>query len=299
MSTATTPRGPRRATLPTVPAGVDVATQAPPAVASPNGANRFDFPADLVGATAHVSVWVHPGLGNPGRAVAGELLRGGRIETHYSRIADAFRATNRFPINLILAPLSRDHTGWGGGYHYEGVWEIYADVQFARGTKAFKWDFCSAIFATESTELFAFEAKNGWDAGWTHGEALSRFLGATTVPKTLDRYETTPIWFNAGCPDYVTRSLPTLDARGGAEAYDFKAVGCEVCFLYYLLSLGFTPSRIIAAGRAGPAPALEQVYRKLTGKTGGHAAMTAALKARYPAGTKIGPGIANDNLFNR
>jgi hypothetical protein len=250
--------------------------------------STFDRPAAKVGSSAHVDVWVQSGMGDPGTAVGKLLVKGAEI--HYGRVADFFRAAVRPRVNLIVCSLSRTHTGLGGGYHYEGLWDVYVDVQLVPRTLRYRWDFSSAVFVAELCELFAERQGMGWSGEWSHGEGLSRFVAASVVPKTLDAYETTPVWWNGGAPDFVGRN--STEYRG-------STIGCSVCFLYYLRwMLGFKPDRIIAAGQTGPNPTLEAVFRKLTGRQGGYAEMMVALRKRYPAGTVIPKGIASDNLFD-
>jgi hypothetical protein len=146
-----------------------------------------------------------------------------------------------------------------------------------------------AAWICEATEIYARQFAPTWISTWSHGEALSRFMGETYLPTVLGPYgiQSVAAWLNTpGRPDWVTRSAVSETEQ--------VPIGCALAFLHYLRDgLKFPIARTIAA----EGETLEAKYHSLTGKSGGYAAMRAVLDRKFPVGKPVPDILAIDDPF--
>jgi hypothetical protein len=136
----------------------------------------------------------------------------------------------------------------------------------------------------EPTSLFGGAGESG------RSEGLARFLGGQFLivnglpPVPPPGWEVVPLWLNGQRANFV-------DAMPGVGWSDEMA-GCATCFLYFLHDqLGFGVCDIVRAG----GNTLEEVFRKLTGDSGGFETFSRIVNAHYPPGEWYTP--ASDNIF--
>jgi hypothetical protein len=137
----------------------------------------------------------------------------------------------------------------GGAYHYGcDATDIYIEPSPP--------DAASGLVVAEVVEIFEAAITNGWDCGYTNGEALSRVL-AVARSSTLTSIigQTVQGWWANGAQDYVNDN--------SADDQNQDANGCGSLFLYYLNSqLGFTWTQIATTGGS----TLGTCYQALTGQ---------------------------------
>jgi hypothetical protein len=233
------------------------------------GAARFDYPATKVGAAGNVTLWYDPSLGDPGRALAAQMVKA--VTAPYNDLQVLFGIAGG-PVNVIVAPLSGANDGSGGAYHggcdFASGGDLYLDATFA-GTATNPLDLETGLYVAELSESFMGPQNKGWGCGFSNGEALSRFCAEqATPPGTLTGFATGPAWDRAGRPDWITKTEQT-DTDG-------VSTGCGVVYIYWMRSLGFTASKIVQAGGA----TLSANYRALTSKTTAYPDLLAALAGR-------------------
>jgi hypothetical protein len=114
------------------------------------------------------------------------------------------------------------------------------------------------FLTAEIVEVFEAALNNGWDCGFTNGEALSRVLAFERHPEIAgDFNQTEQDWWSGGHQDYVN------DNSGGDT--DQVANGCGDLFLYYLHSqLNFDWNAVCGAG----GQTLGACYQSLAGYDG-------------------------------
>lgn len=132
------------------------------------------------------------------------------------------------PMNVYADPNA------GGAYHLTCAGteiHVLSDPNLAPG-----------FLTAEIVEVFEAAINNGWDCGFTNGEALSRVLAFDRHPEIAgDFNQTEQDWWSAGHQDYVNDN--------SAGDTDQNANGCGDLFLYYLHSqLTFDWSAICTAG---------------------------------------------------
>jgi hypothetical protein len=132
------------------------------------------------------------------------------------------------PMNVYADPNA------GGAYHFSCAGtdiHVLSDPSLAPG-----------FLTAEIVEVFEAAINNGWDCGFTNGEALSRVLAFDRHPEIAgDFNQTEQDWWSAGHADYVNDN--------SAGDTDQVASGCGDLFLYYLHSqLTFDWNAICAAG---------------------------------------------------
>lgn len=270
---------------------------------APEAARALSFRAGnvLVGRTAHVTIFAAASLGAPAVATAKALLRGNLIEVFYKRVKDLWRSSYAPQITLTIGTF-----GIGAGTHSFGGTDIqYSTVSF-RPDNALKWNYVASIFVAELHEIYSehYTPSLHWSDVCDMGEAMSRVIAESFVsgnPKIpfsgSPNFSTTYGWWNAGRPDFVSRS--TANYINGIGDYHVP-VGANVCGIHYLHTVcKFSLPEIIAAGDTSAAPRLENVFHKLTGRTGLHNEMKACLDKKYPGVTHMPSGILTDNLFDR
>lgn len=152
------------------------------------------------------------------------------------------------------------------------------------------FDYLRNSFIAELAELFMYAQKKSWNPGDSKGEALSRVLGQFLYPGGQQPGFTVHQWVD-NLPDGRT---PTEDGPTGPEGLEdwisktdnndtrAKSIGCGVAFLHYLhYQLGFTFKEIVSV----EANTLEEVYRTLTGASGGFQPFAALVRQSFPAGS--------------
>ena len=241
------------------------------------GPSRFDYPATRVGAAGNVTLYYAPSLGDPGRALAAQMVKA--VTAPYHDLQTLFGIAGG-TVNVIVAPLSDAHDGSGGAYHggcdFASGGDMYLDATFA-STATNPLDLEIGLYVAELSESFMGPQNKGWGCGFSNGEALSRFCAElSTPPGTLTGFATGPAWDRAGRPDWIGKTEQT-DTDG-------VSTGCGVVYIYWMRSLGFTASQIVQAGGG----ALSDNYRSLTTKTTAYQDLLAALK---------GVQISTDNPF--
>jgi hypothetical protein len=135
----------------------------------------------------------------------------------------------------------------GGAYHMTCAGtdiHVLSDPKLAPG-----------FLTAEVVEVFEAALNNGWDCGFTNGEALSRVLAFDRHPEIAAEFnDTEEEWWADGRRDYVNDN--------SAGDTDQVANGCGDLFLYYLHSqLSFAWDAICRAGGR----TLGQCYESLTG----------------------------------
>lgn len=235
----------------------------------------MDYPAITIGSTQHVTVMSAVALGDMGKRLAYIMSRTHLVEIYYRRLAAFFEAKTLPHLRLILSPLSPNHTGTGGAYHYGDFGaDIYADVYLKPGEPGFRVPFSASLFVCEATEVFAAYQQKAWVSDYAHGEALSRVMGECLVPQAIYT-GAVQAWFDAGCPDWISNFK--------ASETDQVAVGCGMTFIHYLHDqLHFSFNEIIAA--SSYIPTLEAVFNNLTKRHGGYHEMMAVIDKVYPPG---------------
>jgi hypothetical protein len=140
----------------------------------------FDYPVIQVGVTGKITVSYDPSLGEPGLALAKQILHS--VSNPYNAMQTFFGITGS-AVNVVISPLSGKNDGSGGAYHYGcnfttgGV--LYLDATFAN-TLVNPLDLEVALYVAELSESFMGPQNLGWNCGYSNGEALSRFCAEQT-----------------------------------------------------------------------------------------------------------------------
>ena len=232
--------------------------------------------AQLVGASAGVTVYVDPSLGQPALKNAQDL------------VADADRvvqANNTIfniaggPVDVILFALGSQTDGTGGADHggctFSGGNAIEVDVSFGDSARV------SALFEAELSEC----AMNGQLCGYSTGEALSRWCATVVSDNALKDFATAPTWAGAGAPNWVDKTDPTDQSA--------DSTGCGMAFLSWLLSRDHSLAQVAQAMVAlSDGGTLAELYAKLTGGSAGSAwsNFTAAVNG-------LAGGVTTDDPF--
>ncbi|MHB8422284.1 MAG: hypothetical protein ACYC9S_03325 [Leptospirales bacterium] len=237
----------------------------------------FDYPVIQVGVTGNITVSYDPSLGEPGLALAKQMLHS--VSSPYNAMQTFFGITGG-TVNVVVSPLSGKNDGSGGAYHYGcnftagGV--LYLDATFAN-TLVNPLDLEVALYVAELSESFMGPQNLGWSCGYSNGEALSRFCAEQETPDgTLDAFATGPAWDQAGRPDWINTTEQTDQNP--------VSTGCGIVYIYWMCSLGFLIPKIVQAGGA----TFSANYQRLTGKTTAYKDLLAALS---------GVAISSDNPF--
>ena len=139
-------------------------------------AHKFDFPTEQVGATADVTLYYDPQLGNPGADLAQQIKP--TVEQTYVNCRNYFGIDGK-AVNVIIAPVNNQTDGTGGAYHYGCSFnpggDLYIDAAFGNPLMT------TGLIVAELTESFMGAQNKGWDCGGSNGEALSRFLAELEI----------------------------------------------------------------------------------------------------------------------
>jgi hypothetical protein len=230
-------------------------------------AARLDYPAISIGMTpdGNVSVYYDPSLGQPGAALAQQVLIVADV-TYLS--CQKYFSIKGQPVNVIIAALGGMTDGSGGAYHngcdFNTGGDLYCDA--ALGNQPLT----SALMAAELTECFMGQQNRGWSCDASNGEALSRFLAEQTSDGpdgVLAAYGSAQQWDAAGRPNWIDATEPTDQ--------NLVSIGCGLVYLYWMLSQGYTAAQITQAGC--PDGTLSSNYAALTDATTAWASFQAAL----------------------
>jgi hypothetical protein len=150
----------------------------------------FNYPATQVGVAGNVAVYYDPALGAPGLSLARQLL--GMVTRPYQDMQNWFGISGG-AVSVVIAPLSGNHDGSGGAYHYGCDFTsgstLYLDATFAN-TSVNPLDLEVGLYVAELSECFM-DPQGGWDCGYGNGEGLSRFCAEQEMPAgTLSAYAT-------------------------------------------------------------------------------------------------------------
>ena len=214
---------------------------------------KFDFPAELVGTMADVTLYYDPQLGQEGADLAKQVKD--TVEQTYVNCRNYFGMAGQ-PVNVIIAPVNNETDGSGGAYHHgcsfnPGGGDLYIDAAFGNPVMT------TGLIVAELTESFMGAQNKGWDCGGSNGEALSRFLAELESggpAGALAAFATGPAWDKAGRPNWIDSTEPTDQ--------DAVATGCGVVYLYWMMSKGYTAAQITQA--ACPDGSLTSNYTALT-----------------------------------
>jgi hypothetical protein len=241
----------------------------PVRAATPTGAHKgFDYPMTSVGSAGGVEVAYDARIGNAVQQLAEACLA--EVAHDAAKLWSFFQGVTPVPSKFLIAPLSNQHDGSGGAYHYGcAATDLYCDADLVNPNGQQR---TSALFCAELSEVGQATQGKGWDCGASHGEGLSRFHAELIYPGALDDYASFPSWLDGGRNNWVDRTDPT------DQNYD--STGCATGFLFWLLSLGYSPEQITAAA----APTLAGVYSILTGKKTAWADFSTACQANWPKG---------------
>ena len=246
----------------------------------------FDYPVTKVGAVGNVNVYYDPSLG------ASKLIAWQPItECGYSYYNDmqTFFGVTGAVVNVIIASLSGNNDGTGGGYHHGCDFAFGADLYLDATFSSVAIDPLSlevALYVAELSECFMGPQGNGWTCNDSNGEGLSRFCAEqeTSLGTFID-YATGPAWVQAGLPDWVNQTETTDENEVSA--------GCAVVYLYWMCSLGFTVPQIVQAGGS----TLAANYQALTGKNTAYQDLSAAVRNLTVTSDDPFPRAVRLNLF--
>ena len=258
------------------PGGLRTARTQEQLAAAPAG---FDYPATQVGVAGNVTVFYDPALGVPGLSLARQLL--GVATKPYQDLQNWFGISGG-AVSVVIAPLSGNHDGSGGAYHYGCDFTsgsiLYLDATFAN-TSVNPLDLEVGLYVAELSECFMGPQGGGWNCGYSNGEGLSRFSAEQETPAgTLNAYTTGPAWAQAGYPDWISKTE--------ASDQDSVSTGCAIVYIYWMRSRGYRAPQIVRAGGA----TLAINYQTLTGKTTAYQDLLAAVR---------GLTITSDNPFDK
>jgi hypothetical protein len=234
--------------------------------------------AEFVGVSpsGRVTVYVDPSLGAPGLHNAQDLINDA---DRVVAANDAIFVTTGGPVSVIVMALDGLTDGTGGADHmscdYTNGAAIEVCASFDNSARV------SALFEAELSEC----SMGGNLCGVSTGEALSRWCAAVVGSNVLADFATAPQWDKDGMPDYVNQTDSTDTSA--------DSTGCAMAFLSWMLSQGFTLSKIaqtmVSLGDSGT---LAQLYLALTSDSSANAypAFVAAVRA-------LSGGVTNDDPF--
>jgi len=172
----------------------------------------------LRGVTDHFQVYFRDDLGSPGQDVADHILAA--CETDYSFLQSVFGGLTPpgIPFQIRVFP-----AGSIGGASHSGCSSTSIIVDAVLGDT---YRSVLLAVASEVAEVLMAAAGTGWDCSASHGEALSRVLGAILYPHDIDGDATAKLWLASNRDDWVTRNFPSDG--------DKTSIGCGSLFLSYL-----------------------------------------------------------------
>jgi hypothetical protein len=234
--------------------------------------------SEFVGSSpgGRVTVYVDPTLGTPALQNAQDLVNDA---DRVAKANDAIFGTTGGEVSLIIFALGGATDGTGGADHggcdYKTGNAIEVCASFGNSARV------SALFEAELSEC----SMEGNLCGVSTGEALSRWCAAQIGNNALSDFATAPTWAQDGMTDYVDKTDPTDQNP--------DSTGCGMAFLSWLMSQGFSLSKIAPAMvTLGAAGTLAQLYANLTSSPAGSA------WSNFQAAAKALPnGVTNDDPF--
>lgn len=226
--------------------------------------------------SGRATVYVDPTLG------AAALQNAQDLVNDADRVAnanDAIFGTTGGAVSVIIFALGGATDGTGGADHggcdYTTGNAIEVCASFGNSARV------SALFEAELSEC----SMGGNLCGVSTGEALSRWCAAQVGNNALSDFATAPTWAQDGMPDFVDKTDPTDQ--------NADSTGCGMAFLSWLLSQGYSLSKIAPAMVAlGDSGTLAQLYANLTSSPASNAwsAFQSAIKA-------LPNGVTTDDPF--
>lgn len=204
-------------------------------------ANRgLDYPTELFGTADQMTISYDPQLGKNGKLLAKQLLY--RLPPQIKKCQSIFGAS--IPaFQVVIAPLSGLNDGSGGAYHYGCDFTsgnvLYIDAAFNNP------QLDVGLTIAELVECQMGQQAKGWNCGGSNGEALSRFLAelASGGPNgALASFSSALAWDVGGRPNWLNTTEDTDQNP--------ISIGCGMVYLYWMLSLGFSPTQITQAAGA-------------------------------------------------
>jgi hypothetical protein len=224
-------------------------------------AGEFRFSTQQVGTTTdgRVNLYYDPSLGQQGLDVANAILP--RLDVLFANNDALFGVTGKAG-NVILAALEGRTDGGSGAFHRGCAFnedspeasDWYEDIAFNDPDRTL------GLVQAEVTESYMGLQGAGWDCGGSNGEALSRLLAELISggpSGALRDYATGGAWAQGHYPNWI-------DATENTDTNPIST-GCGVVFLWWLVSLGHSPTQIVQAGC--PDGTLASNYKALTGRT--------------------------------
>jgi hypothetical protein len=136
------------------------------------------------------------------------------------------------------------------------------------------------LVVAELAEIFMAAQNQGWNPGWSDGEALSRVSGQILYPENAWLFATGSYWYNN---DTYTAPADWVDNVEHTDQ-DFVSIGCGSLFLNYLAyQLNYTWPAIYQAAPT-TTNALAETAETLGVAGGGYAAFLSLLQTNFPAG---------------
>jgi hypothetical protein len=228
----------------------------------------FDVPVFNYGTNGPVTLWYDQALASNSRALASLDATLPALKQNYDDVQALFgNVPGAAPCNVIITATGADNTfqgktdGTGGAYHYatnpgdfpqDPGWDMYVDLACdAVGSSAaliHSWLFIAELVESfEVLQVIASPQGFSWGAGWSNGEALSRFIAevlvgglAGPIQPFTHLFETGKFWYNAGKPDWINQTDDTDT--------DPISTGCGVVYMWWLMvTKGISPADICQA----------------------------------------------------
>jgi hypothetical protein len=248
---------------------------------------KSDVHYTLGASTKHFDIFWPSSLPGNGQAIADLIARD--CETDFNIISGYFWDTKIDHFKIYILGNRK-----AGSFHYgAGGTDLYVDPGAPQ-----------LGLVAEMVEVFEDAYGQGWDAGASNGEGLSRVLAEALHPKEVDRgginYSSGFEWLNDILrPDYVDETYESDQ--------DFVSIGCATLFLNWLrFEHGHKWEQIIQSGAfsfVGPLPTdyvgtLGATFRKLTNRHDGYVQFLTFMNKHLPFNplTPV-PQIASDTPF--
>ncbi len=126
------------------------------------------------------------------------------------------------PITVNLVP------GAGGAWN-DGVNSITCNISAGSSVQGI-----SALVVAEEAEIFMNVQADGWNPGWSNGEALSRVSAQVLYPNRAWLFSTGEAWLNSNLPPGPPLPRPDWVDQVKHTDQDFVSIGCGSLFLNYL-----------------------------------------------------------------
>ena len=220
-----------------------------------------------------------------GQALAQSVLD--YCEYDYARLSAFFGAAvpaQDLPISVTIAP-------GGGGASNNGANQITGYVGVNTGF--IEPGLIEPLIVAELAEIFMAAQNNGWIAGWSNGEALSRVSGQVLYPENAWAFATGSSWFNPGS----VNNLPDWVDNVEQTDQDYVSIGCGSLFLNYLAyQLNVTWPAICQAGAPSTHTLAETAG--IVGAAGGFAGFKSLLQTNFPSGNLYGAATPFDQRLD-